>query len=143
MTSVEVLAALKQRHPMIAVDSIDSLEEGKSIRAIKNVTANDTNYGIDCSGASLPGTSIVEAIGQSASILFTQTTGIGTGPEEFLVLGSIREMKFPKPVIAGDRMVIDIHVCKFIGTFAVVDALVTVDQAEVAKGQLTFARGTL
>jgi len=144
MNSEEVQAALKQRFPMIMVDSVTSLEAGKSIRAIKNVTANEIHFLGHFPGHSvMPGTLIVEAIGQSASILFTKTTGTGTRPGEFLVLGSIQEMRFLKPVIPGDRMEIDEHVSKFIGDFAIVEAVVTVDRAEVAKGKLGFARRPL
>jgi 3-hydroxyacyl-[acyl-carrier-protein] dehydratase len=83
-----------------------------------------------------PGTLIVEAIGQSASILFTKTTGTGTQPGEFLVLGSIHEMRFLKPVIPGDRMEIDVQVFEFIGDFAIVEAVVMVNGAEVGGGKL-------
>jgi 3-hydroxyacyl-[acyl-carrier-protein] dehydratase len=143
MTSEEVKTVLKQRYPMIMVDSVAALELGKSIRTIKNVTTSDVHSRGQFSGhAFLPGTLIVEAIGQSASILFAKTTGNGNGPAEFLVLGSIIEMRFPKPVIPGDRMEIAVCVSKFVGAFAVVDAVVTVDRTDVAKGRLGFARRT-
>jgi hypothetical protein len=45
---------------------------------------------------------LVEAIGQAASVLFSKTMGSGTRPGEFLVLGSIHEMRFLKPVVPGD-----------------------------------------
>jgi hypothetical protein len=41
MTFEEVRAVLKQRFPVIMIDSVVSLEPGKSIRAIKNVTGNE------------------------------------------------------------------------------------------------------
>src|SRR5206468_12506902 len=90
MTFEEVRTALKQRFPMIMVDSVISLEPGKSIRTIKNVTGNEIQFlGHFPEHAAMPGTLIVEAIGQSASILFSKTTGTGTRPGEFLVLGPI------------------------------------------------------
>ena len=91
----------------------------------------------------MPCTLIVEAIGQAASILFTKTTGAGTGSGEFLVLGSIHKMNFLKPVISGDRMEINVTVSKFLGDFAIVEAVVTVDRTEVAKGMLGFAKRAL
>jgi 3-hydroxyacyl-[acyl-carrier-protein] dehydratase len=143
MTS-DVQAALKQRFPIIMVDSVSSLESGKSIRTLKNVTTNELHgVGHFKGNAVMPSTLVVEAIGQSASILFAKTTGMGAGPDEFLVLGSINEMTFLKPVIAGDRMEIQVSVCKFIADFAIVEAVVSVDQAVVAKGKLGFARRVL
>ena len=144
MTSQEVQATLKQRYPMLMVDCVASLEEGKSIRAIKNVTVNEVGSSrhAPCHAA-LPEMLIIEAIGQAASILFAKTTGTGSRPEEFLVLGSINEMTFLKPVIPGDRMEIAVSVSKFVGAFAVVEAVVTVDGSQVAKGKMGFARTDL
>ncbi len=141
MTFEEVRATLKQRFPMLMVDCVLALELGKSIRTIKNVTGNEIQFlGHFPEHAVMPGTLIVEAIGQSASILFAKTTGTGARPGEFLVLGSINEMRFLKPVIPGDRMEIAVQVLKFIEDFAVVKAVVTVDGVEVARGKLGFAR---
>jgi len=141
MTFEQVREALKQRFPMIMVDTVISLEPGKSIRTTKNVTGNEIQFlGHFPEHAVMPGTLIVEAIGQSASILFSKTTGTGTRPGEFLVLGSINEMRFLAPVVPGNRMEIEVQVLKFIEDFAVVEAVATVDAVAVAKGKLGFAR---
>jgi 3-hydroxyacyl-[acyl-carrier-protein] dehydratase len=144
MTFEEVRTALKQRFPMLMVDTVMSLEPGKSIRTIKNVTGNELQFlGHFPEHAVMPGTLILEAIGQSASILFSKTTGTGTQVGEFLVLGSIDEMRFLAPVVPGDRMEIDVRVLKFIEDFAVVEAAVTVNSHVVTKGKLGFARRSL
>ena len=141
MTFEEVRAALKQRFPTIMVDTVISLEAGKSIRTTKNVTGNEIQFlGHFPEHAVMPGTLIVEAIGQSASILFSKTTGTGTQPGEFLVLGSINEMRFLVPVVPGNRIEIEVQVLKFIEDFALVEAVATVDATAVAKGKLGFAR---
>jgi len=137
----EVRAVLKQRFPMIMVDSVISLEPGKCIRTTKNVTGNEIQFlGHFPEHAVMPGTLIVEAIGQSASILFSKTTGTGTRPGEFLVLGSINNMRFLAPVIPGDRMEIELRVLKFIEDLALGEAVAKVDHMVVATGKLGFAR---
>ena len=144
MTFEEVRAALKQRFPMIMVDSVTLLEPGKRIQAIKNVTGNEIHFlGHFPEYAVMPGTLIVEAVGQAASILFSKTMGSGTRPGEFLVLGSINEMRFLKPVVPGDRMEMDVKVLKFIDDFAVVEVVATVDGTDVARGKMGFARRSL
>jgi 3-hydroxyacyl-[acyl-carrier-protein] dehydratase len=141
MTFEEVRASLKQRFPMLMVDTVVSLEPGKSIRTTKNVTGNEIQFlGHFPEHAVMPGTLIVEAIGQSASILFSKTTGTGTQAGEFLVLGSINQMRFLVPVVPGDKLEIDIQVLKFIEGFALVEAMATVGATVVAKGSLGFAR---
>jgi 3-hydroxyacyl-[acyl-carrier-protein] dehydratase len=141
MTFEEVRAALKQRFPMLMVDSVTELEPGKRIRAIKNVTGNEIHFlGHFAEHAVMPGTLIVEAVGQAASILFAKSMGTGTRPGEFLVLGSINEMRFLKPVVPGDRMEMEVKVLKFIDDFALVEVSASVSGTEVAKGKLGFAR---
>ncbi len=144
MSFEDVRASLKQRFPMIMVDSVISIEPGKSIRTIKNVTGNEIQFlGHFPERAVMPGTLIVEAIGQSASILFSKTMGTGMRPGEFLVLGSINDMRFLAPVVPGDRMEMWIQVLKFIEDFAVIEAVAEVDGTVVAKGKLGFARRNL
>jgi 3-hydroxyacyl-[acyl-carrier-protein] dehydratase len=141
MNFEEVRVALKQRFPMLMVDTVISLEPGKSIRTTKNVTGNELQFlGHFPEHAVMPGTLIVEAIGQSASILFAKTTGTGMQPGEFLVLGAINEMRFLVPVVPGNKLEIEVQVLKFIPDFALVEAVATVDAITVAKGKLGFAR---
>ena len=144
MTFEEVRTALKQRFPMLMVDTVTALEPGKSIRTTKNVTGNELQFlGHFPEHAVMPGTLIVEAVGQSASILFSKTTGTGTQPGEFLVLGAINEMRFLVPVVPGNRLEMEIQVLKFIEGFALVEAVATVDGTVVARGKLGFARRSL
>lgn len=44
MTFEEVRAVLKQRFPMLMVDSVVSLEPAKNIRTIKNVSGNEMQF---------------------------------------------------------------------------------------------------
>lgn len=140
MTFEEVRSTLQQRFPMLLVDTVSLLEPGKSIRIKKNVTGNEPQFlGHFPELAVMPGTLIVEAIGQSACILFVKTQG-GLNAGEFLVLGVINEMRFLAPVLPGDTMEIDVTVQKFLQDYAVVEAVVTVDGTVVARGQLGFAK---
>jgi len=140
----EVRALLKQRFPMIMVDTVNALEPGVSIRTTKNVTGNEIQFlGHFPEHAVMPGTLIVEAIGQSASVLFSKTTGTGAQADEFLVLGSINDMRFLVPVVPGDSMEIDVKVVKFVGDFALVEGVVMVKGEVVARGKLGFAKRSL
>lgn len=144
MTFEEVKGFLKQRFPMIMVDKVISLEPGKNIRTIKNVTGSEIQFlGHFPEHAVMPGTLIVEAIGQSACILFSKTLGSGAKLGEFLVLGSINDMRFLAPVVPGDRMEMQIQALKFVDDFAVIEAIVEVQGTVVATGKLGFARRDL
>jgi 3-hydroxyacyl-[acyl-carrier-protein] dehydratase len=144
MTFAQVRNLLKQRFPMLMVDAVLELVPERRIVTIKNVTGNEIQFlGHFPELAIMPGTLIVEAFGQSASILFSQTTSLGLGPGEFLVLGVINDMRFLVPVVPGDRMIIAVQILKVAGDIALVEGTVSVEQTVVARGKLGFARRTI
>ena len=141
MTFEEVKAHLKQRFPFIMVDSVLELEPGRRIKALKNVAGNEIHFlGHFPDFAIMPGTSIIEAIGQSASILFSRTTGKGMDSSEFMVLAAVNDMKFFVPVLPGHTMTIEVNIVKMTDVAALVEAVVRVEDTVVTQGKLSFAR---
>jgi len=144
MGFAEVRTLLKQRFPMIMVDAVLELTPEQRIVTIKNVTGNEIQFlGHFPELAIMPGTLMVEALGQSASILFSKTTSLGLRPGEFLVLGVISDMRFLVPVVPGDCMEIAVNIQKIAGDIALVEGSISVRQSVVARGKLGFARRTL
>lgn len=144
MSFEEVRGLLKQRFPLLMVDNVMTLTPGSAMTAVKNVTGNELQFlGHFPDYAVMPGTLIVEAIGQAASILFSKTTDSGCAPGEFLVLGTINNMRFITPIVPGDRMEINIKVLKIVKDLALIEGSVTVDGTLAASGQLGFARRAL
>ena len=144
MTFEQVRGLLKQRFPMLMVDTVQELEPGRRILATKNVTGNEIQFlGHFPESAVMPGTLIIEAFGQAASILFSHTTELGTRPGEFLVLGVVHDMRFLVPVVPGNRMDMEVKIVKVAGDVALVEGTVSVDGTTVARGRLGFARRSL
>ena len=140
----EVRNHLKQRFPMLMVDRVLELEPGKRIKALKNVTGSEIQFlGHFPDLAVMPGTLIVEAFGQAASLLFSHSTGLGLKPGEFMVLGVINEMRFLVPVLPGQTMIMEVNVMKMVETAALVEGKVLVNDIVVAQGRLSFARKAL
>lgn len=141
MTIEEVKAHLKQRFPLLMVDRVLKLEPGKQIKTLKNVTGNEPQFlGHFPDFAIMPGTSIIEAIGQSASILFSRTTGKGMNPREYMVLAVVNDMKFLVPVLPGDTMTMEVNILKMTEEAALVEGIARVGDTVVARGKLSFAR---
>src|SRR5271167_1908672 len=141
MSFEEVKAHLKQRFPFIMVDRVLELEPGKSIKTLKNVAGNEIQFmGHFHDFAIMPGTLIIEAIGQSASILFSRTTGKGMNPGEFMALAAVNDMRFLVPVLPGHTMIIEVNVLKMTEEAALVEGVARVDDAIVTRGKLSFAR---
>jgi 3-hydroxyacyl-[acyl-carrier-protein] dehydratase len=141
MTFEEVKARLKQRFPLIMVDRVLELEPGKRIRTLKNVTGNEIQFlGHFPEFSIMPGTFIIEAIGQSASILFSQTAGDNVDPRELLVLATVNDMKFLVPVLPGHTLIIEVNIVKMTEQAALVEGIATVEGTVVTRGKLSFAR---
>ena len=141
MTFAELKDHLKQRFPLLMVDRVLELEPGKRIKTLKNVTGSEIQFlGHFPEFAIMPGTFIIEAIGQSASILFSHTTGKGMKAGEFMALAAVNDMRFLAPVLPGHTMIMEIKVLKMVENAALVEGVAMVEDTEVARGKLSFAR---
>jgi 3-hydroxyacyl-[acyl-carrier-protein] dehydratase len=141
MTFEEVKEHLKQRFPLLMVDRVLELEPGKRIKTIKNVAGNEIQFlGHFVDYAIMPGTLIIEAIGQSASILFSSTTGKGMNQKEFMALAAVNDMRFLVPVLPGDTITMEVSVLKMTEEAALVEGVARVEDRVVARGKLSFAR---
>jgi 3-hydroxyacyl-[acyl-carrier-protein] dehydratase len=141
MTFEEVKEHLKQRFPLIMVDRVLELEPGKRIKTVKNVTGNEIQFlGHFADFAIMPGTLMIEAIGQSASILFSHTTGKGMNHKEFMALAAVNDMRFLVPVLPGDTITVEVSVVKMTEDAALVEGVARVEETIVTRGKLSFAR---
>jgi len=141
MTFEEVKLCLKQRFPMLMVDRVLELEAGKRIKALKNVTGNEIQFlGHFPEFAIMPGTLIIEAIGQAASLLFSHTTGKGMNPKEFMALAAVNDMRFLAPVLPGHTMIMEVKILKMTEEAALIEGTASVDETVVTRGKLSFAR---
>jgi 3-hydroxyacyl-[acyl-carrier-protein] dehydratase len=144
MTFEEVKAHLKQRFPFVMVDRVLELEPGKRIKTLKNVTGNEIQFlGHFPDYAIMPGTSMIEAIGQSASLLFSHTTGKGMNPKEFMALAAVNDMRFLVPVLPGHTMIMEVKIIKMTDVAALIEGVASVEDTIVARGKLSFARITV
>lgn len=141
MTFEEVKLCLKQRFPMLMVDRVLELEPGKRVKTLKNVTGNEIQLlGHFPDLAIMPGTSIIEAIGQSASLLFSHTTGKGMSPGEFMALAAVNDMRFLAPVLPGHTIIMEVKILKMTDDAALIEGFASVDDTVVTRGKLSFAR---
>jgi len=141
MTFEEVKEHLKQRFPLLMVDRVLELQPGKRIKTIKNVAGNEIQFlGHFTDYSIMPGTLIIEAIGQSASILFSRTTGKGMTQKEFMALASVNDMRFLVPVLPGHTITIEVNILKMTEEAALVEGVARVEDTVVTRGRLSFAR---
>ncbi|MDQ3265847.1 MAG: 3-hydroxyacyl-ACP dehydratase FabZ [Myxococcota bacterium] len=133
----ELAAYLPQRWPFSLVDRVLELSPGKRVLCVKCVTATEPFFpGHFPDGPVFPGVLLVEAIGQALSIAVTSGR-----PEDRrkLLLGAIREARFLKPVLPGDRVEIEATVERMVGDLGMGRGVARVDGQVVAKVELSFA----
>jgi 3-hydroxyacyl-[acyl-carrier-protein] dehydratase len=141
MTFEEVKSCLKQRFPMLMVDRVLELEPEKRIKTLKNVTGNEIQFlGHFPEFAIMPGTLMIEAVGQSASLLFSHSTGKGVKPGEFMALAAVNDMRFLAPVLPGHTLIMEVKIIKMTEEAALIEGVAFVDDTPVARGKLSFAR---
>ncbi len=131
----KILRILPHRYPFLLVDRVLSLEKGKSIVAIKNVTYNEPFFqGHFPQMRVMPGVLVVEAIAQAGGILLFHSI---PDPENKLVfLSKINNTKFRKPVVPGDQMRLEAEILKFKGRFCHVQGRALVGQEVVTEGDI-------
>ena len=125
---------LPHRYPFLLVDRIVELE-GDRIVGIKNVTFNEPHFqGHFPDFAVMPGVLLVEAMAQTAGVLVM--TKLPERGQKLVLLASIEEAKFRKPVLPGDQLRIEMQIDKLKPSIAKVSGRVTVEGAVVAEAAL-------
>lgn len=136
MINIEgILKFLPHRYPFLLVDRVLSLEPGKTIVALKNVTVNEPFFqGHFPDIRIMPGVLIVEALAQAGGILVFHSI---PDPESKLVLlGKIDNTRFRKPVIPGDQLRLEADLLKLKGKFLQLRGRALVDGKIVVEGDL-------
>ena len=135
----EIKKLIPQRFPFIMIDKVLDLEPGKEIVAIKNISGNDIFFlGHFPDVAIMPGVAIIEAMAQTAIILFAAGEKKEKGGKPLYFLGSVKA-RFFHPVTPGDQLKIKAVNVKSLPNGAYVSAEASVDERKVSEAELVFS----
>jgi 3-hydroxyacyl-[acyl-carrier-protein] dehydratase len=130
----EIRDILPHRYPMLLVDRIVELEADRIV-GIKNVTANEPFFmGHFPDFPVMPGVLIIEAMAQVAGVLVLK--GIPDRKSKVVLLASIDNAKFRRPVVPGDQLRIEMRVVKKKASVAKMAGQATVDGHVVAEAEV-------
>jgi 3-hydroxyacyl-[acyl-carrier-protein] dehydratase len=136
----EIVRYLPHRFPMLLVDRIDELVDSKSIRGIKNVTANEPFFQGHFPGYPvMPAVLVIEALAQLASILAWTMSGRDPGDGTLIFFAGIDNARFRRQVRPGDQLVLESEVQRLVRGVGKFTARAKVDGEIVAEADLLAA----
>ena len=131
----ELMKLLPHRYPFLMVDRILKME-GDTIVGVKNVTMNEPYFVGHFPGHPImPGVLQLEAMAQVAGILLLKRIEAANQIAYFM---SAEEVKWRKPVVPGDVLVIEIQLTKIRGKIGKAKGVCKVAGEEVSEAEVTF-----
>jgi|UniRef100_A0A7C5AM48 3-hydroxyacyl-[acyl-carrier-protein] dehydratase len=132
----EIKRILPHRYPFLLVDRILSIELGKRITGLKNVTINEPFFmGHFPQNPIMPGVLIIEAMAQVGGILALLSTPEHLG-NPAIYLMSLDKVRFRRPVVPGDQLILELEVLRGGKKFFKMAGKATVDGMLAAEGEL-------
>jgi len=131
----EIKRFLPHRFPFLLVDRVQEIHPGKSIIAMKNVSANEPFFqGHFPQRMIMPGVLIIEAVAQAGGILLFHS--IPDPERKFVVLSKVDSVKFRRQVVPGDQLILEAEILRLKNKFCYLKGRATVDGEVAAEGEL-------
>lgn len=133
----EILEHLPHRYPFVLVDRVLSMELGKEIVAVKNVSVNEPFFpGHFPYHPVMPGVLIVEAMAQAAALLSFKTMGTKPTNDSVYYFAGIDNVRFKKPVSPGDQIILHVKIDRILKGIWKYEAVAKVADEVVAEANM-------
>ena len=127
---------LPHRHPFLLVDYIEDYEPGEFAVGYKCVTFREDFFkGHFPQQPVMPGVLIIEALAQVGAIA---VLSLPENKGKLAFFGGIKNAKFRKQVIPGDRLRLETEIIKCKGPMGIGKAVATVDGKLAAEAEISF-----
>jgi len=137
----EILRLLPHRYPFVMIDRVLTVDVGKNVEALKNVTINEPFFqGHFPTTPVMPGVLMLEGMAQAGGVLafYSQPENIG---HKLLYFAGIDKARFRKPVGPGDQIIYRVETLKVKRGIWKMAATANVDGQKVAEAELMAAFG--
>ncbi|MBK8792332.1 MAG: 3-hydroxyacyl-ACP dehydratase FabZ [Holophaga sp.] len=129
-----IMELLPHRFPILLVDRILDYEKGQWIKGLKNISMGDPIFqGHFPKQPVFPGVLIVEAMAQTGGCLIMQE--FEDRAKKVIYFMAIDGVKFRKPVVPGDQMVMEVKVIQNKGKICKMRGEAFVDGQRVAEAE--------
>jgi 3-hydroxyacyl-[acyl-carrier-protein] dehydratase len=133
----EILDHLPHRYPFVLIDRVISIELGKEIVALKNVTINEPFFpGHFPYHPVMPGVLIVEAMAQAAAVLSFKTMNAKPSEDSVYYFAGIDSARFKKPVSPGDQILLNVKIDRILKGIWKYKGVATVNGEVVAEASM-------
>jgi UDP-3-O-[3-hydroxymyristoyl] N-acetylglucosamine deacetylase/3-hydroxyacyl-[acyl-carrier-protein] dehydratase len=134
----DILNILPHRFPMLLVDRILEIEDGRRIVGIKNVTINEPFFQGHFPGHPvMPGVLMIEAMAQVGGVLlmgYLQKTG--DEKDKVVYFMSLDNVKFRRPVVPGDQIRFELELIQHKGRASRMRGVGYVDGHAVVEAEM-------
>ena len=128
---------LPHRYPMLLIDRIVELEPLKRAIGYKNLTMNEEFFQGHFPGNPLmPGVMMIEAMAQLGG---TMILAAGEYSHMTPYLTGVDKLKFRRPVIPGDRLMMHVNMLRSKRNMGWVEAEARIEDVLVCSGELMFS----
>ncbi len=132
----KIMEHLPHRYPFLLVDRVESYVENSSLRAVKNVTANENFFEGHFPGRPImPGVLILESLAQATGILISLSENNPEMNGLYYLLG-INNARFKKIVVPGDVLNLEVTMGRKIRDVYKISASACVSGDEVATAEI-------
>ena len=129
---------IKQRPPFQMIERVVELEPNVSAKGIKCVSVNEPYFmGHFPDAPIMPGVLIIECAAQLCSLVIAPENA-ASDADKLYVLLKVKDFKFLKPVIPGDRLEIEVKCTLASAAAYEFSAVISVDGKVRAKGSMLF-----
>jgi len=109
----EIKQLIPHRYPMLLVDRVLDWESGKTIVALKNISANEEYFsGHYPHWPVMPGVLMIEALAQTAALLSFLTMGQSPDENSVVYFAGIDGARFKRPVVPGDQLRMEVEIVR-------------------------------
>ncbi|WP_042221452.1 3-hydroxyacyl-ACP dehydratase FabZ [Oceanobacillus manasiensis] len=133
----QIKETIPHRYPFLLVDKVVEMEEGKHVKALKNVSINEPFFqGHFPEYAVMPGVLIIESLAQAGAMAML---GMEENKGKIGFLAGVDKCRFKRQVRPGDQLELDVEITRLKGPIGKGKGIAKVDGEVACEAEITFA----
>lgn len=137
MTKEQIMEVIPHRDPFLLIDEINEMEIGKRVTATKYIEPDSFWFkGHFPEYPVTPGVLLLEMCAQAGAVAMLS---MPENKGKIGFFGGVREAKFRRQVLPGDKLDIEVEIIKIKGPVGVGKAAATVDGQKAVSAEISFA----